>query len=222
MNDIELNFINRSNDANNSAIVIFQKNEVANSGELPVAWKVIENCGLGDHHPFVFPICLYASAADSFGNSTVQQFAYYGDEFKVSMDASGCQMTSVGSQFMVYTDDPVPIPAIGVGNALPKGSISVQIYKDGNLLATTTGIAPTKYATFKFTPTIWIGVVNQVVQGEVMNAAIISQINTEISLDRITKADIIMTGGGPGQSSKPLAFTLVDKSYNKISNENLI
>ena len=52
--DIKLNFINLSNDVNNSQVVIFQKNVSTDFDELAVAWKVISNCGRGDNHPSSF------------------------------------------------------------------------------------------------------------------------------------------------------------------------
>ena len=48
---------------------------------------------------------------------------------------------------------------------------------------------------------IWIGVVSQIEQGQVMNSAILSDINTEISLLGISRADIVMRGGGAGAVS---------------------
>lgn len=39
---VHLNFINRSNDTNNARIVIFQKNAARNTGEIPIAWRVID------------------------------------------------------------------------------------------------------------------------------------------------------------------------------------
>ncbi|MNT99836.1 hypothetical protein D3C72_2427920 [compost metagenome] len=59
---------------------------------------------------------------------------------------------------------------------------------------------------FQFKPTIWIGVASQIVQGQVMNSAIISNINTQLSLLGIASADIVMTGGGPGANTTPFAF----------------
>jgi|GEM_PF-5257396 len=38
MNSIKLNFINHSNDTNNSSVVIFQKNEATSFEELAVAF----------------------------------------------------------------------------------------------------------------------------------------------------------------------------------------
>src|SRR2546429_5481525 len=47
---VQLNFVNQSNDANNSQIVIFQKNVASDFEELAVAWRVIKYCGQGDNH----------------------------------------------------------------------------------------------------------------------------------------------------------------------------
>ena len=41
-----------------------------------------------------------------------------------------------------------------------------------------------------------------------MNSAIISNINTEISLLGIVSADIVMTGGGSGPNATAFVFTL--------------
>src|SRR6185503_12098065 len=61
--NIQLNFINNSNDANNSEIVIFQKNVATNFDELAVAWQVIRYCGQGDNHPFTFPMTMQVGAS---------------------------------------------------------------------------------------------------------------------------------------------------------------
>ena len=41
-----------------------------------------------------------------------------------------------------------------------------------------------------------------------MNSAIIQQVNTEINLFGITKADIVVSGGGPGETSTAFDFSL--------------
>jgi hypothetical protein len=97
---------------------------------------------------------------------------------------------------------------VEVLNAREKGAINANVYKAGRLLATKTSVAPGQKAVFEFKPTIWIGVASQVEEGEMINSAILSNINTEISLFGIRSADIIMTGGGPGASSTPFKFTL--------------
>ncbi|MBI1771082.1 MAG: hypothetical protein HYR68_01730 [Burkholderiales bacterium] len=198
--DIKLNFINNSNDTNNSSVVIFQKNVATNFDETAVAWKAIENCGVGDNHPFTYPLSSHVSASDSWGNYTPKLAAQNGNLFHVALSSSGTQLSLAG--------DATNQAQIHVANELPKGAVNASIYKDGTLLATHTSIAPGQKAAFEFKPTIWIGVASQVVQGQVMNSAIISNVNTELSLLGIAEADIIMTGGGPGGNSAAFVFHL--------------
>ena len=41
-----------------------------------------------------------------------------------------------------------------------------------------------------------------------MNAAVVSEVNTEIPLLGIASADLLMMGGGPGPKSIPFRFVL--------------
>ncbi|MGE0332811.1 MAG: hypothetical protein AB7P37_19205 [Ramlibacter sp.] len=198
--DVQLNFINNSNDANNSQVVIFQKNVATDFDELAVAWHVIQYCGQGDSHPFRFPLTMQAGASDSYGNYTPQLPAEHGQMFMMQLTAAG--------DTLVHGGPATSMNEVQVLNALPKGAINASIYKDGRLLAVKTSIAPQQKAVFQFKPTIWIGVASQVVQGQVMNSAILSSINTELSLLGIASADIVMTGGGPGANSTPFQFSL--------------
>ncbi|WP_341713060.1 hypothetical protein [Erythrobacter sp.] len=198
--DIQLNFINSSNDANNSQIVIFQKNVATDYEELAIAWQVIKNCGQGDNHPFSYPMTMQVSASDSWGNFTPQLDAQNGQQFSVKRNSSGNQLQ--------YAGNAVNVNEIEVLNALDPGAIGANIYKAGKLLAQKTSIAPRQKAVFRFKPTIWIGVASQIEEGQVMNSAILSNINTELSLLGVRKADIVMTGGGPGATSTPFEFEL--------------
>ena len=199
--DIKLNFINKSNDKNDSQIVIFQKNVGTDFDELAVAWQVIQNCGQGDNHPFVFPMDMAVSAADSYGNYTPQRPAQNGQLFTMQNDKhSGDQLNLTGAS--------TSMTEVQVLNGLTRGAINASIYKAGKILATKTSIAPQQKAIFQFKPTIWIGAASQIVQGQIMNSAIISNINTELFLLGIASADIVMTGGGPGPNSTQFVFTL--------------
>jgi len=197
---IALNFINKSNDTNNSEIVIFQKNVATNFDELAVAWHVFRTYGIGDSHSFIFPMTMQVGASDSYGNYTPQLDAQHGQLFHMVPTASGDRLVSAGAG--------TSPKEVQVFNNLPKGAIDAGVYKAGKLLAVNTSIAPLQKAVFEFKPTIWIGVASQIVQGQVMNSAIISNINTELSLLGIASADIVMTGGGPGPNSTPFAFNL--------------
>ena len=196
--DIKLNFINNSNDLNNSKIVIFQKNVADGVPETAVAWKVIKTCGPGENHPFVFPTTMQVSSNDSYGNYTPQIDAYPGDLFAVLQAGSGNRIHHEG-RATAPTE-------VHVRNSLVKGAIGVNIHKAHRPLATQVPIATGQTAVFKFAPTLWIGPVSQVSEGQVMNAAMVSSITTELSLLGLASADIVMTGGGA--SAQPFAFAL--------------
>lgn len=205
MADIKLNLINRSNDRNNSRIVIFQRNEATSFNELAVAWQVITNLGQGWNHPFSYPMEMAVSGSDSWGNYSPLKTAVNGQQFQVVRDPSG--------DILRYAGPSTDQNEVEVLNALDQGAVNANVYRDGKLLATKTSIAPGQKATFQFRPTIWIGVVSQVVEGQLINSAILQQINTELSLFGIASADIVMTGGGPGPNSTPFEFTLQNILY---------
>lgn len=200
--DIKLNFINLSNDVNNSQIVIFQKNVSTDFDELAVAWNVISNCGRGDNHPFVFPLLTTVTASDSDGNYMPQKVAQNGQMFSVSRAASGNVLAIAGAS--------TSSREIQLRNDLRTGAISAGVFKDNRLLAKKTGIVPGQKAVFEFKPTLWIGTASQIEQGKVMNSAVISDINTELSLLGIARCDIVMTGGGGGTTAVPYQFKLAN------------
>jgi len=197
--DVELNFINDSNDMNDSSVVIFQKNAAADE-ETAIAWTLIQNCGQGSNHPFTYPQASTIGYGDSYGNFTPQVDALPGQQFSAVFTVSGDEIQATGISNLPNQ--------IELYNALPKGAIDARVFKSGRLFATKTGLAPGQTAVFEFKPTLWIGVVSEIVQGQAMNAAVVSSVYTEISLLGIASADIVMTGGGPGPSSTPFQFAL--------------
>lgn len=198
---IKLNFINASADTNNSSIVIFQKNVVADFDELAVAWRVIEECGRLDNHPFTYPMQFQVSGGDSHGNFTPQMTALDGQTYEMIHNNSG--------DVMRLAKTPAASPnEVEIQNNLVTGSIDGNIFKDGKLLAAKTNMAPGQKAVFQFHPIIFIGAVSQITEGAVMNSAILQQVNTELALFGVLSADIVMTGGGPGPNSLPFSFTL--------------
>lgn len=206
MSDIRLQVINQSNDANDSEVLIFQKNVAPGFSELAVAWLVIQNLGQGDRHPFTYSTELAVDANDSWGNYTPQFPVAPGQAYQMVY-------TSSGDQLVPYTPGAAVPTDIDVLNNLQKGAIGANLYRTGKLLATKTGVAPGQKATFVFKPTIFIGVASQVQEGQIVDSAVLSSINTEISLLGLKSADIIMTGGGPGADSTPFQFTLSNQQY---------
>lgn len=198
--DIRLKFINRSDGGHQNEIVIFQKDVLANIGEMPLAWKVIKYCGRDCYHPFLYPMGYQVSVSDSYGNHSPRMPVVNGQLLTVTPTPAGRRLgPGVDSKFS---------SEIQVVNALPRGSVDVNIYKAGLLLARKTIVAPGQKAVFQFTPTLWIGVVSEVEQSTAVNSAVIQSVNTQLSLVGLASADIVMTGGGAGAGAEPFVFTL--------------
>ncbi len=200
MSTVQLNFVNKSNDQNNSEIVIFQKNVAADFDEIAIAWKVIKNCGQGDYHPFTYSSLYQVAMSDSYGNYTPKLSAMPGQAFEMVLAPSG--------DLIQYSGSAASPKSIELKNSLQRGAVSGYVYRDGSVIAMKSNIVPAQQAAFEFKPTIFIGVASQITQGQIMNSAIISSINTEISLLGIASADIVMTGGGSGANATPFTFTL--------------
>jgi hypothetical protein len=198
--DITLNFFNKSNDANGSSIVIFQKPTNPDWNELAVAWKVIKNCGNGDYHPFTYPMDMQIAISDSFGNYTQPMLADNGETFSVTLGNSGTTLSR--TQIDASPNE------IDVRNDLSVGAASAWIYKGGKKLAFKSGISPGQKAVFEFEPTIWIGVASEVEEGDVMDSAILSSLNTQIPLMGVASADICMYGGGNTATARAFSFKL--------------
>ena len=196
MSDIQLNFINKSSDMNNSQIVIFQKNSTSSFNENPIAWKVIEYCGQNDNHPFVYKNDLEIASSDSYGNYTPKHSASCGMVYEIKMEPSGQVLTSKG-----FGNKQNEIQVI---NSLNRGGVNIHVYRSGKLLTEKSSIAPSQHTTFELLPHILIGVVSEVVEGETMKPAV----HTELSLQDMKSADIVMTGGGSGSNATTFKFHL--------------
>lgn len=123
--DISLNFVNRSNDTNNSEIVIFSKecrDEFRRTGG-----------GLAGHPPFRpgrqsslhVPLGYAGRRQHSYGNDTPQLNVQNGQMFMMSLTTSGDQLVFAGSG--------TSSKEVQVLNALPKGAINANIYRGGRL-----------------------------------------------------------------------------------------
>ena len=202
--NIEITFINHSEDTNSPSIVIFQKNKATDSNEPTVAWRVIEKCGINWSHKFSYPLDFSVSTADSYGNIFELQTAFYGQKWDIQESHSGVSLD--------LSSDPSSAPTeVEIKNSLSNHSMDAQIYRDGNLLATQT-ISPQQKAVFEFEPILHVGVVDQLEEGDVINSDLLANITQQFSLLGITKADLIMTGGGTGADATPFKFELVPTS----------
>ena len=197
----KLNFIKKSNDNNDSTIVIFQKNIAESFDETAVAWTVIKNPKHQIKYSFVYPSQFKVQAFDPDGNPTSPITACEGQSFELTTDKS--------ENILKLSSTPaINKKGVEIKNNLETGAINGYALRDEKLLAAKKGIAPGQKAVFEFPPTIWVGAVSQVEEGDVMKSAVIQSINKELPLVNLSSADIVMTGGGPGATSTPVTFNL--------------
>ena len=90
--EIEITFINQSNDANNSSVVIFHRNSQESTPQTAVAWIVIRNCGRGWSHKFKYPKDISIAVSDSWGNVSDMKPEATGKRWDVVRSQSGNEL----------------------------------------------------------------------------------------------------------------------------------
>ncbi len=201
MRDIRLNFINNSDDQNNSQIVIFQKN----SGITPIAWQVIEHAGKGWHHPFVYSETYSLEVEDDFGNFSNMVAAEPGQQWKAIAGPTGHEL--------VMTDEPTQRRGIEVMNDISYSPIRAHLYRSGKKVASVFLPPGGARYVFEFQPTITIAVMHNAKEGIWLPEQTEEWHEAEISLLGIVSADIVMTGGGSGDDAAPIVFTVQNISH---------
>lgn len=197
---IELTFVNNSNDANTSAIVLFQKNLASASDDAPIAWKVIADCAPGSRHHFVFPAAVTVVATDLSDAPVGSLSAWDSQHFIVSHEGADIS-APVGAAEAAPGE-------VHVRNALPDTTILAKIFRDGRLVAMKADVAPQQMAVFQLKPSLWVGPAGSVSEGQALNADTVTRAKTELSLLGLASADIVMSGGGTDVSATPFRFSL--------------
>lgn len=199
-----LNFINRSKDANDSQILLFQKNEAKPDAPV-VSWRVIADCKPGHSTSFKFSRDLTIAASDSHGTFTEQQPAVNGQRFTLTKDEKGIQTLTADT-----TGHPRSISFV---NDLDKDPANVNLFRNGRLVALAAGVGSGREVTFQLADSLWIGAVSQIEEGMVIHPAILDSIKQKLILTGIASADLVMSGGGPGSGAKPFEFALENVVY---------
>lgn len=207
MSKIKLTFRNASQDVKNTDIVLFQKSIGASVNEDSIAWKVIQNCSIGDFNPFDFPMTQQVSIIDAWGNYSPLQEANNGDVFAVT-DTNGLTGTVLSK-----TRDKGDPNMITVRNDLAKGSIDIVIYKDDRQLALKNGVSPGGESVFELLPHLYVGTCSDIEEGDVMDSDTVQSTLTKISLLGLKSADIVMSGGGTGRNATAFNFELKNEKY---------
>lgn len=185
--EIELNFVNNTEDGKNRTVVIFQQNLEIRAGARSAAWLVLDSREEGDAQPFTFPLRLTLSVKDSYGNYSPRQDAGRDHVFEMVKDPSGHVLRAANA------------PAADPGTMELKNrltsDISGMIHRGDRLLAIKPVLPPGQSVAFRFDNRIKIGVAPRVSQSDILDPTLAANIKIELDLTDIESADIIMTGG---------------------------
>lgn len=206
MNPIKINFINHSNDSDNECFIFVQKNKEESTKSNIAAWTVINHCSPGDSHSFTYSPNITISITDSSGHTTDQLSTEVGQAFIV-------QDTPAGVSINLSDQPSADKHDIEISNLMEKGSVEVNIFRDGKLLACKSNLIPSENAFVNFEPTLLVGAIDEVKEGSIIDPSILSNLKTEFSLEGLQSCDIIVTGGGTGPSATAFTFTLSNVLY---------
>jgi hypothetical protein len=163
---------------------------------------VIKNCGTGDNHPFQLDAQYQLGGTGADGKSLTQVDALNGQVWNVIGSATGDQLEldknpGTANEF------------IEIRNENAKGSIVGELYNNGLLIAKTDPIDPGQNGTFGFRQAIYIGAMDSMEEGALLDSAALDQLQSQVGLMGVSAADIIMTGGGVGPNATQYQFELV-------------
>lgn len=201
-NDIELNFINRSADAANCTIVIYQENAEMTFGGEEIAWKVIRNIGLNESFSFLYSPNVEISLSNSWGDIDQLTEALIGRAYDIVEDYSGDVLNLSNKQ----VNNP---NAIEIWNGHEHRNFDVNCHRNVTRMGSIKSVGPGENAVFEFRESLSLVVTTQtgIEEGDVINPEFFTDLSTELSVNYITSADIVMTGGG-SESNEPIQFSL--------------
>lgn len=197
--DIKLDFFNRCDSAQ-ATVLVYQQGMSGDSSRA-VAWKVIRNCGSGWHHPFTFSSVASVNVSDAYGNHVQQLSAAPGSAFDLKPQLFG---RSFGA-----SRKPARSDEIVVRNGLLHGAVHANLYSGDRLLGCVSSVVPGMHATFRFHPQIWVAVIDDAVEGSLIDVSELGARSTEFSLRGIASAELVMRDAETDPDSETaFSFTL--------------
>ena len=183
-------------------VVIFQKNKTWQKQPNIVPWKVIKHCSAHQYHPIEYTDELKVSIGDSWGNFSFPQVVEPQTHYEVMKLPIGRQFRKANQQFR-------DVRGLTIKNNLHRGAISVNVYRNGRLVAQDPVVIPGQQSFFAFEPILYIGAVSDIQEGIVHHSAVMRNVNTQLSLLGVRSADIVMRDSDPRQPSlQPFSFSL--------------
>lgn len=191
----KITFINSAYSNRNADIVIFQKDHI--SGSIIYAWHVIHNCGYAYTHCFEYNKTPDLVIRDFYGNQLVLSNVKKGMLYSFSRETGILEKTeSLNSEL------------IEVQNLLAEGTITASISRNSRLMYEKTEICPEEIVSFSSNNDIYVGRVESIKEGQIIDEKLLNRFTTKISLEHIKSADLVLKGGGFGPKAQKYCFVL--------------
>ena len=190
---IRLRVINNSSN-NDLNVIIFQKNEVADFETSAIAWTVLSNLDINKNKTVIF------------GSELRMGYKKIDTLSETIVCTPGQQIIANEDFTMGYNGPSNNVNEIEIiSNVFTLAAITGRLYRSNRLLMQSNLLDNGSIGYFRTRPTLWIGVVAGINQGDIIGGEILSQVNTELGLLGIASADIVITGGS---GDNPYNFTL--------------
>lgn len=200
--DIKITYINKSDDRDNPTVLVFMKPTESNFAAYSTAWQVIEDIGYNSWHKFTYTIDTSVVATWDDGKSGTFPL-------QASIGKSYVLKNTPGGFSLVDNNKLSPDNEFDVLNKVstPDG-ISVVAFKDGSPIATKNQVARNQKAEFVLHPKLYFGVTSEYETGDIVDSAVMSEEFTEISLEGLSSATIILQGNAANGYSFELSHNL--------------
>ncbi len=195
MSIVNLTYTNLS-DNESSDLLIFTKNVKANLDALPpVAWRVISHIGPNDSNDFVYPIETAVQAewdiTDTSRSYTQILAADEGGLYALNLAGTTFELVRAGATLPGEIDL--------ANNVQVAGGITAALYKDGRLIMKQPSVAFGQKAEFKLNSFLYFGLVQNVVESEVLTSAVMSQSFTAINVGNGAREVVVILRGNAKQ-----------------------
>lgn len=192
-------------DDRTSDVVILLRNTRANAAVAPpVAWQVLRNGGGQTFHKFAYSSDTHIKVAWRGGvlSAGAAERAVYAVKEREGQTVLVRAGVTVPNEIIVLNDLPSP------------DGIDVTLYRDGKPLMTHRGVPSGAQAELGFDSTLWVALVNGVVEGETLSRDVTSRAFTPIDLTGLSSLTFGLYGSRQqGYSFKTISKTIQAPAY---------
>lgn len=186
-NSVAIQYQNLS-DNKDADVLVFTKNLKANLSALPpVAWQVIKHIGFRGFHNFTFTVDTQIEVTwDGGASGILPTEVSEGGTYALNQIETDYNLVQTG----VTLANEIDVQ----NNVKTPGGIDVTLFKDGKAIMVQPGVAFGEQAEFGLHPKIYVGLVSNVIESDVLTTAVMSQTFTPISLEDLSALTFALLG----------------------------